>query len=503
MKHKLYLALIIVVALTSCEKRFLEEEPRSVLNPGNFYVDEAGLIAGVNAAYASLRPIYGESEVPFRLTLLGTDIFTHGKGTLGLPFNNYNPDLNSSAGEVAELWRNLYRTVNITNNVINAAPDVLMDADQKNRLVSESMFIRSLAYYWLAQQFGAVPLRTEPTQGVITEATRTPTVEIYQRMVTDLKDAESKLSSSYPQAGRITKGAVQHLLSKFYLLLEDWENAALYAQRVIEDNGYVLEPVFFDIFLHTNQMNKEIIFSVQYENDPANSGAGNQSHLFFQNSYSDIPGMMRVLMWGRPFSRYAPTTFLMSLYDDATDSRTDIWRTFDDYYYNNAAALPPGKSVGDPIDESWRGKIEFHPTLLKFWDPSRPNVNEVRGNKDFIVFRLGESYLIAAEALMRQNKQADGVIYFNEIRRRAARAGANLDITAAQLTIDNILDERARELAGEMNRWFDLVRTGKAKERIMAHAPNGQAFKDAFVLRPIPQEELDRLSVPMSQNPGY
>lgn len=504
MQKIIFPALAILIFLSSCEKSFLKEEPRSVLNPTNFYVDEAGLNAGVNAAYASLRPIYGESEMPFRLTLLGTDLFTYGKGVLGVPFNIYNPDLNSNAAETTEIWANLYKMINVANNVINSAPAVQMDAGRKDRLVSECLFIRALSYYWLAQQFGAVPLRLEATAGVITEATRVAPADIYKQMVTDLQSAETKLAITYPQNGRITKGAVQFLLSKFFLLQKDWANAELYAKKVITEDGYRLEPVFYDVFLSTNQLNKEIIFSVQYENDPANSGTvGNQTHLYFQNSYSDIPGMMRVLMWGRPFSRFAPTPYLMSLFDDAKDSRTDIWRMFDDYYYNNPAALPAGKKLGDPIDESWRGKIEFHWALLKYWDPTRPNVNEARGNKDYIVFRLAEAHLIAAEALMMQGKQAEGITYFNAIRRRAARSGINMDITAAQLNINAILDERARELAGELDRWFDLVRTGTAKERIIAYSALGQGIKDFHLLRPIPQNEIDRLSTPIAQNPGY
>lgn len=504
MKSKIYLVIIISIACSSCEKEFLREEPRSVLNPTNFYVDEAGLNAGVNATYASLRPIYGESEIPFRLTVLGTDIFTHGKGTLGLPFNIYDADLNSSAQEVNELWTNCYKIINTANNVIGSAPAVAMDESKKARLMAECQFIRALAYFWLAQQFGDIPLRLEPTKGVTTVAERKSQREIYEAMIADLLSAETKLDASYPQMGRITKGAVRHLLSKFYLLLQDWDNAANWSKKVISEGGYRLEPTFNDIFLHTNQSNKEIIFSVQYENNPANSGAvGNMSHVLFQNSYSDIPGMMRVLMWGRPFSRYAPTLFLMSLFDDAKDERTDIWRTFDDYFYNNPAALPPGKNLNDPVDESWRNKIEFHPTLLKYWDPTRPNVNELRGNKDFIVFRLGEAYLIAAEALMMAGDPGEGVIYFNEIRKRASRPGFDLSIAAGELTIDAILDERARELAGEMHRWFDLIRTGKAVERIITHSAAGQKIKPHHLLRPIPQIEIDRLTVPFAQNPGY
>ena len=504
MKLKIYFLLTILLAGQACTEDFLEEDPRSVLNPVNFYVDEPALNAGVNAAYADLRAIYGEREEPFRLTILGTDIFTHGKASSGLPFNIYDPDLNSFSVEVENVWSNCYKIINVSNTVISSAPNIAMDEKKKARLVAEAKFIRALSYYWLVQQFGDIPLPLTPTIGVVTEATRTPASEVYKVIIEDLQFAEANLDPTYPQWGRIRKGAAQHLLSKVYLLTKDWSNAATYAKKVIADQAnYNLVPTFNDIFLHTNQMNKEIIFSVQYENDPANSGEGNWTHMFFQNSYSDIPGMQRDLKWGRPFTRYAPTPFLMSLFDDEKDERTDIWRTFEDYSYNNAATLPAGKKLGDPVDASWKNKIEFHPALLKYWDPSRPNVNEPRGNKDFIVFRLAETYLIAAEALMMDGKGAEGVTYFNEVRKRASRPGFDLSITTSQLSIDMILDERARELAGEMHRWFDLVRTGKALERIKIYSAAGKNIQPHHLLRPIPQNQIDRLTVPFAQNQNY
>lgn len=505
MKHIIYLLFIILFAAQGCKSDFLDENPRSVLNPANFYVDESALNAGVNAAYANLRPIYGEREEPFRLTIVGTDIFSHGKNTAALPFNIYDPDLNSFSGEVDFLWSACYKTINVCNTIIESALNVSMDEAKKVRIVSEAKFIRALSYYWLTQQFGDVPLKLTATVRVETEAVRSPVTEIYNVMIEDLLYAEANLEPSYGQWGRIRKGAAQHLLSKVYLITKDWANAATYAKKVIEDQAnYGLEDDFSSVFHHENQVNKEIIFSVQYENDVANSGAnGNRTHLYFQSSYSDIPGMMRVLQWGRPFTRFAPTPYLMSLFDDEKDERTDIWRTFDDYYYNNPATLPPGKKIGDPVDESWRDKPEFHPTLIKYWDPTRPTVNDERGNKDFIVFRLAETYLIASEALMMDGKVGEAVTYFNEVRQRASRPGFDLSINASELTIDVILEERARELAGEMHRWFDLVRTGKALERIKAYSSGGQNIKPHHQLRPIPQNQIDRLTVPFAQNPDY
>src|SRR5690554_35038 len=504
MKTTLYISVIVLFTSLACSEGFLEESPRSILNPVGFYSEEAGLRAGVNAAYANLRPLYGEREEPFRMVIFGTDLFTHGKAQRDLSFNNYDVDLNPFAGEVSFLWSTCYKIVNLTNTIIASAPGVQMNETQKERIVGEARFIRALAYYWLVQQFGDVPLKLEPTIGLIMETTRAPEREVYQAIVEDLIYAVDHLEPSYPEWGSVRKGAAQHLLSKVYLVLEDWQNAADLAIAVINDPNYALEEDFSSIFHHENQINSEIIFSVQYENDFTNSGAtGNRTHLMFTNSYSDIPGMERVLQWGRPWTRYAPTAYLMSLYDDEKDERTDIWRTFDDFYYNNPSTLPEGKNIGDPIDESWRNTIEFHPALIKYWDPTRPSVNDERGTKDFIVFRLAESYLIAAEALMMQGSTTEAVTYFNAIRQRAAREGIDFTIGESELDIDVILDERARELAGEMHRWFDLKRTGKALERIRAYSQQGQNIQPHHLLRPLPQNEIDLLSIPIEQNPNY
>lgn len=504
MKTKVYIFIITSFLFLACSEDFLEENPRSVLNPVGFYSEEAGLKAGLNAAYANLRPIYGEREETFRMTIFGTDLFSHGKAQRDLSFNNYDVDLNSFSGEVSFLWTTCYKIINLTNTVIASAPGVGMNETQKARIVGEASFLRALAYYWLVQQFGDVPLKLEPTIGLIMETTRAPEDEVYQAMIEDLNNAIAHLEPTNPEWGRVRKGAAQHLLSKVYLILGEWEKAAELAIAVIEDPHYSLEEDFSSVFHHDNQINPEIIFSVQYENDFTNSGSmGNKTHLFFTNSYSDIPGMERVLQWGRPWTRFAPTDYLMSLYDDEKDERTDIWRTFDDFYYNNPATLPEGKNLGDPVDESWRNTLEFHPALIKYWDPTRASVNDERGNKDFIVFRLAESYLVAAEALMMQGKNSEAVSYFNVIRERAARPGVDFTIDEGELDIDMILDERGRELAGEMHRWFDLKRTGKALERIKAYSTQGQNIQPHHLLRPLPQNEIDLLSVPIAQNPNY
>src|SRR6266576_2114692 len=146
------------------------------------------------------------------------------------------------------------------------------------------------------------------------------------------------------------------------------------------------------------------------------------------------------------------------------------------------------------------------PSLNKFDDPFRSSINETRGSRDFFVARLAETYLIAAEALMRDGRAAEGLPYINAVRRRAAIPGheTEMELTVDQLTQDEILNERARELAGEIQRWFDLVRTHSLVSRVkLYNADGGPNIKAFHVLRPIPQIQIDRTSIPYPQNPGY
>lgn len=167
------------------------------------------------------------------------------------------------------------------------------------------------------------------------------------------------------------------------------------------------------------------------------------------------------------------------------------------------------------------------PYMWKFWQPNIP-YGDAYGTFNESIFRAAEAYLIAAEAIVKGatgGKLGTADVYYNKVLDRAlgVNAGSNPECakfpdniksleaapyraTTSNITIDLILDERARELLGEYDRWFDLKRTGKLIERVLKYNPwaaKSNTIKDIHYLRPIPQSEIDLSSPAMSQNPGY
>jgi len=500
----------------------------------------------VNATYEPLRSFWAQ-ERGFTVTEFGTDIFTKGADGSHKFINDYTTQLNADESFFRDTWDDFYRAINTANAVIGRAPVVDMDSTRKAQRVAEARFLRALYYFVLVQMYGPVTLTLQETESVTTEATRAPVDSVYDAIIADLRYAEANLDYASVDYGRVTKGAAQHLLAKVYLTrlrsddsatdealkqqAGDFANAADYAQRVIASGRYRLLPRFADVFDFSNERNAEVIWSVQFTTDPLTTGNGNQGHLFFLMEYDVMPGMKRDIANGRPFKRFRPTPFLLGLYDRTKDSRYDaqfrhVW------YANNTATIPkdasgvPKFQLGDTAiyvsaTDSDSVLVQLRPyrvytprtyadnifpSLNKFHDPFRLSINEVHGSRDYLLLRLAETYLIAAEALLRDGRAAEALPFINDVRRRAAISGheAEMELTLAQLTLDEILNERARELAGESMRWFDLVRTHTLVSRVRAYNPDGAPnVRPYHALRPIPATQLQRTTCCYTQNPGY
>lgn len=546
MKPICYLILLYACLSSSCSK-LLNEDMRSGI-PDNYLNTPEGFNAGVNSAYSYLRNWYG-NQMGAQLTVYGTDTYMCGSGDLALDAYNFN--LTPGRGFISAPWNDLNLAVNACNAVITRAPLVPLADGPKNMRVGEVRYLRAMYWFLLMQTWGPVNLALTETTTVTTSAHRTPIDSIYNAIIDDLHFAVASLPVTVTEYGRVTKPAAEHFLAKVYLTRagstakqpDDYKQAAILAKNVITNYNYQLLNNFADVFAQgSGEKNPEVVFAVQYSKNILTNGIGNQTHLFYSMNYSALPGMVRDLTNGRTYGYFRPTRFTTdTLFDKVHDSRYD--KSFVTVFYcNNPGTFTiNGRSVtlqlgdtaiylpGHEVTAAERNRAKYtilapsqytnnyFPTLTKFIDPQRADVNSENGSRDFLVFRLAETYLIAAEALMMSGNPTEAVPYVNAVRKRAAKTGATpaetavnqkaMEITAADLNIDFILDERGRELLGEYTRWFDLVRTGKLLERVKIHNPNARGnIKPFHVLRPIPQDQIDKTAggaAAFPQNTGY
>ena len=510
----------------------LTEVPITGITSG-YYESPIGLDAALNATYSGLHRLYAR-QGGFAVTVFGTDEFTRGADGNYKYFNDYTPQLNGDAQYVRENWDFLYQSINSANTVIARAPRVAVSDAVRAQKMAEARFLRALFHFNLVRMDGDVPLQLEETTSPTTEASRTPRAKVYDAIVADLLAAEVALPATQAQYGRATKGAVRHMLALVYLTRAqagDMALSAAAAKSVIADAQYGLLPRWADLWDIRNEKNREVVFAVQYTVDPLLADGGNSGHLYFTMAYELFPGMVRDIPNGRAFKRFRPTPWLLGLWDRTKDSRYEDG--FQTVWYANRASTRPKLNVGDTAiympgvnvataDSATHAYTTMsprnytdaaYPTWSKFLDGTRLALNDTAGGKDWYVARLAETYLIAAEALYRDGKAAEALPFVNAVRERAARKGvvpALLDVTVADLTIDFFLDERARELAGEQMRWFDLVRpmpgypNGKLIERVKLYNKEAAAgIKDCHTLRPIPTTQIERTTTPFPQNSCY
>lgn len=542
-----------LIANTGCNK-LLDEDVRSQIS--NLYLNTpAGLEDGVKASYSYLRSFYGTQSGGW-MTVYGTDEYQNGNADA--TFANYTANLNPASGVSTGIWNSMYAGINTCNSVIEAAPAVTgMDEALKNTRVAETRFLRAHYYFILVQQFGPLHITLKPTSDASNAATRSPIAAVYKVIIDDLTFAIGNLPPTTGNYGRITIPAAKHMLAKVYLTraggaakeATDYDNAATLAKDVITTSGYKLLDDFSELYAQPSKPNAETMLACQYstniQSSPGNvgnpGGGANVSCFGFCTGYEGQPGMMRDLANGRPFAHFRPTMYMINLYDKALDTRWE--KSFKNTWFCNKPGTYTinGKSVTLKLKDTALVVLDreitaeernahaytiitpsqygpgIWPMNQKFQDSLRATVNNSIGVKDFPIYRLGETYLIAAEALLMSNKAAEAVTYINTLRRRSARPGATpaeteanklaMEVSAADLNIDFILDERSRELSGEFMRWTDLVRTGKLLERVDKYNPVAKLLiKPYHVLRPIPQTQIDRTlggKENFPQNDGY
>ena len=557
--NKILLALLIgMVISTSCNKKLDEYNP-SGITASTVYTNAKGFETLVNAAYTYTRFWYGKEE-GYQISEMGTDIWTGGTGDVHPPLSTYK-DLQGNLAALSTTWTNFYAAVNLCNTGIDAIARVTDYNDkQKATREAELRYLRAFYNWHIVETWGSVHLTTTPNQGAVSTANRTPVEDFYKQIFADLDFAVKNLPATTTEYGRATIPVAKAFLARMYLTRGMNAEAAATAKDVIDNYGYTLLAKYGDLWNMGNLKNKEVIWAIDYSttltyNDQTTTAypyghtrGSNSGHMLFLMVYDQINAniLFRDVNNGRPFNRYMPTKALLDLFNDKDDSRYQS--SFQTVWYCNKAGTQKGNSFNSTLTSTFKigdtvaycakdtgnvaamnakpyttydiprvytksnggtGDIrKFYVSLKKFKDSTRAVQGEAQSARDVFVIRLAEMYLIAAEAEFRLGNLASAATLLNKVRTRAAIPGreAAMQITQANVTLDFILDERARELAGEQLRWFDLKRTNKLLDRVTRLNPDAAEFiKPYHTVRPIPQVQVDAVTNKgeFTQNEGY
>jgi hypothetical protein len=556
-KHIKFLFSISMLILVTyaCSDSFLDEKVLDRLAPETL-TDKAGYNATAVGLYQALsRDFYTTTSGGQAFTgmfQVGTDVVWAPAGRANGVRGYFDyAQLISTDENARDLWARLYNIINNANTLISnaeAGNAIGMTQAEIDAFNAEARFFRGYAYNMLATLYGAIPLILEPLDGPKTDFTRTPLSDVNTAIETDLEMAVANLPELGQAAsnGRANKDMARQLLAEVYLRTGKPDLAEKHCTDIINSGNYSLvkarygvragEPgdYYSDMFLEGNQRrsqgNTEAIWVLEEENPTDVTGGStgfSQHRRVWGASYHDLPGMEPTdTLGGRGLTRIRLNNWVTyDLYDDE-DMRNSKYSIHRKHYFNNTDSkydairgmeVPYGEDATFTLPDDSEVKIfaadtiyKYVPYTLKWGHFDNRDVFGYGMFKDFILMRLGETYLLRAEARFKQSNPQGAADDINELRNRANAP----TVSSGDMTLDFILDERARELIGEENRRMTLVRTGTLVER--AKRLNGTTplaggaiettigLQDYHMLLPIPQSEIDlNKDAVLEQNPEY
>lgn len=485
-----YLKLFAVTATIaliapSCKRSFLDVPPQGQQPSEQFWKDESDATKAVHAMYGNLREWKQVAFAAIAIESLGSDDTEKGSDPSDATFLNKfdNFTATSTEGQILDFWNGQYQQINLSNQVIDNLPNINMDANLKARYIAEAKFLRAFSYFRLVRAFGDVPLRLNvPKSAAEYNIPRTPKAQVWAAIETDLRDAAAVLPQSYPanQIGRATKGAALTLHAKVAMYQKKWADVLALTNQVMT-MGYSLFPNFEQQFRIENENNQESIFEIQ-----ARYVAGNCDQSSSQ--YSQVQGVRGVARGGWGFN--VPTSDLSNSFA-ANDPRRDATIIF------RGETTPQGDAIPTTVANPMYNQKSYVP----FSHPTNQNCNE-GSEQNIRVLRYAEVLLMNAEAANELGNQTQARQSLNLVRARARGGNPAIlpDVTTtdqAQLRLA-IWNERRWELAMEFDRYFDVIRQGRAAQ---IFGPKGWTQK--YEVWPIPQNEIDISAGVLTQNPGH
>jgi hypothetical protein len=454
MKKIIYISTILLL-FTSC-KSYLDVQPELQVDQSQAITNAGTAATAVNGLFNTLASngYYGYNY-PALSYLSGGDITWTGSQSDPSEINKHLTS--ATNGYVQSAWTTIYKTISAANYILADVPgvtDPLFTTATRNQYLGEAYFIRALAYFDLARGWGGVQIilkpSTSPTDN--TGIPRSSLADTYAQVLKDLNAAEPLVPTAVNR-NRVTQKTVWALKARLYLYTQQWALAEQYATQVISDTqDYALVGPYSAFFANNAVATKESVFELAYT-------ASNT------NGHSNW--WLPPALGGR--REWAPGSPLVALLNNPAigGNRNALI----------AQTAPPGNL--------WYGQLYYRQPV---------------GTDPAYVIRIAELYLIRSEARAEQGNILGASGALADLNAVRTRAGVPLNTTAANLAdiLQALENERQVEFPFEADRFFNLVRTGRAQA--VLSLPDTHLY-----LFPIPYNEtlVDPELAGSNRNPGY
>lgn len=544
MKKIIIMGMIALGISTSGCSDFLKEE--SYGSTTAIFGEENGIKALVYQSYTKINNLYGGGGQWPAFTEHGADLFLRGGNFTDMGVCDYY-GLDATNGNVSWLWNHCYKALANINTFFETIDETpFANEEEKDQFKAEMKVMRSMFLWVITEMWGDtyLPRTTDEVEGM--EARRSTRADFYKEIIGGLEEAiEMMPDKRTTEFGRIDMPSAKGFLARMYLYNDQFDEAMDMASQVI-DGGYGLElSASLKDLWDDSKRNKEFIWTTEFVEDESFK----QSSYYWQHFAMFIDrfaGVKTECGWtGYGGCGAVPSLYYISLFNHEADLRwSDLHQWV--WLYNDpsddTSAFPNMQHLYadtalylsiDPISAEEKARMatcytafdvndlydsKGVPTdrktfigMTKFNDNTRPGDMSTNSDRNYPVIRLAEMYLIRAEAKIRSTTKPDlkgAAQDIMAIRQRAIKSGHEKEMTVTEkdMTVDFILDERGRELAGEFQRRLDLKRLGKLVEHVKLYNPDAAAnIKEYHQVCPIPQTQFDGMPdwTTLGQNEGY
>ena len=486
-------SLVVLCAMVGCQKDFLDRKPLGDLTYDTFFQNADQAILATNAVYQQYREFDCVALPWIGLTDVISDDADKGSTPTDalymVELDNFTFNATNTAMTAA--WKKPlrgHRPGQPGHPAYTRHPDG-RDVEKTGWSVNASLSAPTAIFCWYS---GSAICRSSPNLWRATNTTpraRSPKTEVYAQIERDLQDAIATLPEKSQYAakdlGRATKGAARGILAKLYMIEKDFPKAEQACLDIINSGEYDLLPKYADNFMRIGENGRESIFEINAVATATQDAAGPGA-----SPYNMVQGVRGVPNLGWGFNR--PSDNLVSSYENGDPRR-------------EATVIYEGEVLPDGVT-----KVQHNPEIInarynqKAWVPAHPGLQD-NGPGNIRVLRYSDILLLAAEALNENGKSSQALVYLNQVRKRARGTSTlllpDITITDQGQLREKIYRERRSELAMEQQRWFDLLRWGRAKDVMTAVGKDFVAGKNELL--PVPQTEVDLTEGKISQNLGY